>query len=152
MLNSSAMGKGIQRASGILLFLIAAALYIVAIGVVLHLVNAVRTWPSTRCIVSEIRLDPTYGKKLGVVELKIQYQTIFGQRSTWIRRTVFALHRKRFMTDYAVGSSHRIWLNPDVSSPDVELGWSVETVFSTLVCLAFATVLIRVGHGIMRLP
>ena len=99
--------------------------------------------------VSEIEPDPV---DRGAVRLKLQYFTGIGPISVSVTEPVVSGHRKKFMSDYAIGTSHKIWLNPDHSLPEADLVWSLETILSSLALLAFAIVLARNGRRTWRYP
>jgi len=131
------------------LMLITAAIGMGSAGLYLAggLAKEYKTWPTVEAAVEEVRAEPIGNNKYGHVLVRLRYFTGFGDRQVWASKYVLASRGEKFMHTYAVGTYHKIWLDPALRpAAEIGLGWNLETLLVPFIALGMSVGLLVIAR------
>jgi len=134
-------------------FLIVIALIFGGLGVTFSVweVRSYTTWPTVDAVVDSIDPQPVADNKYGAISVKLLYMNAGENRFTWASRSVPRWQGEKFVQEYAVGTHHRIWLNPtDPEHAEIGLGWNLPTMFAPLCLFGICFALLLAGRYYWR--
>jgi Protein of unknown function (DUF3592) len=123
---------------GMALALIALALATAGVGVSIRAVVRYATWPTTTGVVQAVEVSSLAKPAIryASVRIELSYRMPTLETSAWATR-YGPWNGEEFTRQYAVGTRHRIWVNPG-DFTEAEVSWGSEMIATPLVFLALS--------------
>jgi Protein of unknown function (DUF3592) len=144
------MLAGMAKAVGVVLIIASMGFGAVGVYLAAHLANVSATWRTFDAVVDEVSVAPLGENKYWTISVGLHYRSVLGERLAWFQKTPFKGGEK-FAQDFAVGTHHQIWVDPDDSRRAEVLGWNINTFFAPLLWLALSAGLMGAARYYWRL-
>lgn len=104
---------------------------LLALFFILNAGQVMISWPDVQAYVRAVSVESIADNKFGLITIEFHYSTASGEKTAWARVTGLPYGGKSFLQEYAVGSPHKIRLNPsDVRQAELEIGWNVHSLYA----------------------
>ena len=126
---------------------------IVSGGAVVNAVKILNSWPAVDAVVMNVKVDKIDRNEFGLATVSFRYALNGLSRMAVAYRSGFSPPKEEFMKRYAVGSKHRIRLNPsNIGNAELDVGLNLDFLFLPLTTSAIALVLLAAGVYFLRSP
>lgn len=134
-----------------LLTLVAGAFSVLTVLLAVHFIIAYCSWPTVEAVVRAIYVYPVGDYKYGSANVNLSYTSNSLEHVVAAYKAFLPGQGEKFVRDYAIGTSHVIWLDPShPGSAELELGWNPGTIFVPLLLCAICVSLFAAARYYWR--